>query len=249
LPCDQHVVIDKELCVCNLANIYAYVVSKTISLIDYKIYLKLYSKRFIKAPYDLLNTAINGALTCFNLPLNQRENALIENLMTVEIANRIMAGDVWCKSTENSVKILMGGIFSGYDRIAFVKYASSLYQKYFSNNFENLLEVPDYNQRASTVATYLKIDEKAVMIKLLNQIEFLRSSQEIIKQLKPIILEQVQKLEKLTKQISSTYHALNGGGKQTKNLKFCLYHSGDVDEYVNGMSLVRENGILEYLQV
>lgn len=248
LDCNQYVVIDKDICKISSPKIYAYTVSKLVNLIDYKIYCKLHCKKHSKASYDLLSTSIDKALTCFNQPLSDREEYLVECMINSEIASRLSKGEISSVSTEYSVNLLMQK-FEGYDRIVFLKYVLNLYKKYFSCGFDHLLEIPDYNARAYNLSKLLNVDEKQLMQNLLLQIETLNQSKEKQEQLKKTLYPQIEKMEKLVSQISSTYHALGGGGKENKFLKSTIYHAGDLWCTINGMSLVRESGILEYLEV
>ena len=156
LQCNQHVVLDENLYNVSLPKIYAYVASKIVSLLDYRIYLKLSSKTPAKACYDLLNTAIDNALTCFNQPIENRNDYLLQCLFTAEIANRLSGGIIYEVGCEDTVKRLLEK-FEGYDRIVFLKYSLNLYKKYFSGEYEHLLEIPNYNERAYKLSKILKI--------------------------------------------------------------------------------------------
>ena len=248
LDCNQHVILDDNICQPDLPKIYAYTTSKIVNLIDYKVYGKLHSKRLSKASYEVLSTAIDNTLTCFKVSLENRKSHIVENMFLSEIANRMSGGHLWITSSEYSVKQLMPK-FEGYDRIAFLKYTLNLYKKYFSGDYEHLLEIPDYNARANNISKTLKVDEKVFMQTLLAQINNYNNSKNNLNQLKKTLNEQVVKTEKLVGQINSTYHALGGGGKENKHLKFCVYHSGDLNDTLNGMSLIRESGILEFIEV
>ena len=248
LNCNQHIVIDDSIIKPDLPKIFAYTASKIINLIDYKIYVKLHSKRHLKSPYELLSASIDNTLTCFNVSIDSRKNYILENLFLAEISNRISDGIFWTISSENSVERLMPR-FEGYDRIAFLRYTLGLYKKYFSGEYDHLLEIADYNTRVDSISKIINADEKKLMQDLLAQLENYNIQKDNLAKIKNTLLEQVVKTEKLIGQINSTYHALGGGGKENKDLRNCIYHSGDLNSTLNGMSLVRENGILEFIEV
>lgn len=244
----QYIVLDKNLYNVDKPLIFSVVASYCVALIDYKIYCKIHSKRYVKSASDLLQSAINSALAIFKNSAEEQSDLLIYSLFTTEIANLMSGGDILSVTSVNSVRRILKR-FSGYNRIIFIKYALALYEKAFGGEYDNLLEIPDYNLRAEGLSKITGVDEGLFMNNFISQIPKIKDGEKKILQIKPTLLSEIKQTQKLFGQINSTYHALGGGGKEDKNLRLALFYSGDVTPYVNGMSLVRESGILEFLQV
>lgn len=244
----QYIVLDDNLYKTEPHLIFSVVASYCVALLDYKIYCKVHSKRYIKSANDLMQFAVNSALSVFKNSAEDQPDILIYSLFTTELANILSGGDMLSVSSVNSVGRILKR-FSGYNRIIFIKYALALYEKAFGGEYDNLLEIPDYNLRAESLSKITGIGEESFMKNFMSQIPKIKDAGKKILQFKPTLLDEINKTQKLFGQINSTYHALGGGGKEDKNLRTALFYSGDVTPYVNGMSLVRESGILEFLQV
>lgn len=246
---NMHVILDEQAMVsADKAELFSEIQSKIVSLFDYRVYCKLHGKRYVKSAYDLLSDVINDTTSIFLNKVYEQSLTLIQNRFLSELANIISDGNLWLCSAEYGVKRILGNL-DGFNRINFLKIVLFLYELNFSGKFSHITEIPDYNLRAEKLAEFIQTDDQSFLKNFQSQIQVLNVAKEKITQVGSALYKEIKKINQSYNLIQNTYYALGGSGKQQKDLIFALIHSGDVSACVNGMSLLRESGILEYVQV
>ena len=245
----RHVVFveKKALSEFELSNAYAYVVSKMVSLIDYRIRCILEHQEIDKKAYLIAREAIVSALV---LTLNDKiaSEKLLIYCMMLEVADNMTEGKLLTLSAPSIAQYLTSGSFcadSGIELLAQCVLLE-LYDKCFSIDFSKATLSPDYLDRAEVLSRLTCFNEKEILKGLQRQVSTFNCKGKKISGLKQLLKEEIANTAKLSLKIMNRYFELGGKSDyDTADIAMAVKLSGDTPLSINGMSLVRESAITE----
>lgn len=246
---NQHVIIDYESAIkrTNFADAYAFVVSHSLALVDYKINTEIFG---IKPDNKSLIFAKKIITSTFDLPLQEKTRSqliICKNLLCLEIFNFLHSDKIYKSfSCYYSSKVYSQHVQMGKLLLLSAIPTAKIYQIYFTNKYDKLLDIPNYFARADFLSEKLNIKREKTLKELIFQSEQLQEKSKQIANLSNRILEEVKWFLSMSNCALNAYSKF--GGDLTidqKKRANAIKHSGDV--CFNGMSLVRESGILEQI--
>ena len=243
------VLSDKVFDNINAHTYFAELSCNLLTLFDYRIYCKVHRKSFNKKAYSFLLGALNQSSTVFAHTEKEQSCILVKNLFEIELANILSNGIMRFSSSIYSLKLILKNEITDFDKITFIKYASFLYESLFSNKYNDIMCSPDYNARAELISNMIGGQPEKYLTAIKTQIDNLNLVSLGLTEVYNTLYPEIQKVKKLYNTVLSVYFALEGADEKSEGLKRAVLYSGDLLPYVNGMSLLRESGILEMLNV
>lgn len=235
---DVESIIDDEV---GCAEEFAFVMSKLISLVDYRIFGIITQTPTNKTAYSIIKSAVEET---YSLLSEKREDyllTLIENAIRIRLADAITLGCLYKNSAPDICAKLHG------DRNSVLFYAkriAKIYTLAFSSEFDGV-DAPDYLERAETLSKYESSSEVNFSKWLIYQSNLCREKQKEIAIVKELLFSETFNYLNIFDLVEKTYVAL-GGKKIIPNDDF-IKISGDFFETFNGMTLVRDCGVAEFL--
>lgn len=232
----------------NLALIYAHVVSKTVALFDYKIYKSITGERKNTTAIGGLLSAIKDIIDIMSYAEKERGKVLAINSIKTELFNYLSGGELFSYSAEVfTAKLLIGkSDFYSIELASAIKILA--YYSDFFGSKEAYPVFPNYNKRVEDVAGIIKVSEKELADAFIAHTDgFFKNKEKYFNAINAMSSDAVKAFD-VVANLKSTYLAL--GGKQNFGLtEELLYegvrYSGDVPFYFNGMTVLRELGILD----
>ncbi|MBR5899779.1 MAG: hypothetical protein IKZ38_00080 [Clostridia bacterium] len=231
----------------NASEAYAHVVSNLTSLIDYRISCVCSQQENAKTSYDLAREAVYSAYGVMNLELGEQENVLLYSALLLELSNYLSNGNLYLSS---AVEWAEKSLFFTED----LDYSSRLFimitvLRFYDVVFEKmpleLMELVDYIKLSEEIAREFPQKQKTIVETLLTQSASIRKRKTELNALIEKLKKEVEALATFAQNVTSTYRAL-GGEAQTSPEKVlsAIKHSGDLYYLVNGITLLREEGVL-----
>ncbi len=230
----------------SLANAYAFIVSHTLALVDYRINAFLTGVEVEKNAYYLASQAIINTYSIFSLKKEEFFNLLVENFFNIELANLFSYNNFY--KSFSSRFVAKQGDFNDYS--ASLLKTSTLIAKIYnllcSDKYDKLLEYPDYLSRADFISKRLNLSHacvnsiivkncKTIESKYAKGVQFLKNAQ-----------KDVNSFVNCSNTMLNTFTVLGGNVSQSQeDFGQLIKHSGDLT--LNGMTLVRESGITELM--
>ena len=245
----KYVVIDPNFIKENeLSHIFAHIVSKTVALFDYKIYKSLIGEKVNKSILSNLLDTISDTIKIMDVPITERWQKLMLNCIKIEILNYLSCGELFSYSAE----VYSGKLLSGKSDFYSIELASAIKILAYYSDFFGCTEAfpvfPNYNLRAETVANVTKISEKNLLDSFIMHTDRFFKSKEKYFNVINSLKQDAEKAFDVAVKLKSTYLTL--GGKESFGISEELLFegirfSGDVPFFFNGMTILRELGILE----
>lgn len=241
---DRYVFIDDNLLKGDLYNAYAFVMSKLIAVLDYKINRACGGKNC----YDenlLITGSVSDAFGVFKVSFDKREALLAESYFTVCIADYFADNEFSRISSALNAAALYGDCSVKGEFNAFLKILP-LSDISFNQTPDNFDELPDYNRNVDFMEENFGLKKSETRKIYQYQTESLNRAKIDYNLLKGLIKDNAS----LVKTIYGTFLAL-GGEKITEqenaDIRKAVKFSGDSVKAVNVMTCVRENGVTELL--
>ncbi len=235
---DVESIIDDEV---GCAEEFAFVMSKLVSLVDYRIFGIITQTPTNKTAYSIIKSAVEET---YSLLSEKREDyllTLIENAMKIRLADAITLGCLYKNSAPDICAKLHG------DRNSVLFYAkriAKIYTLCFSSEFDGV-DAPDYLERAEWLTKYESAREVDFSKWLIYQSKLCREKQKEIAIVKELLFSETINYLNVFDLVEKTYVAL--GGKKTAPNDEYIKISGDFFETFNGMTLARDCGVAEFL--
>ena len=241
---DTHIIFDVDKILLdekNVSNEFAFIMSKLVSLIDYRIYGLVTECPTNKSAYSLIKNAVEETYSIFSFDRQEFLMLIIKNSILIRLANIISKGKVFENSSVDICKRVTG------DRTALIPLARKIVKIYtlcFSSQFDGVSE-PNYLDRVEQILPLDCVLESQVGEWIIKQSKMVLEKQETIKQIKQNLKTEIFEYNKIFSKVEKTYLALGGSlGKVDDSV---VKLSGDFFEVFNGMTLVRESGIAEFI--
>ncbi len=263
-PCVCHVFLDDKLLSFPKAEFYALAVGKIPAVFDYEIARRINGSKIDskyvndnelqgdQTKYSLaLNqfiVSLKSAFNVFNLKEEEQLCSLILYALSVLTANVAAGGeflDYSCPYVFEKILENANGHSIIYGALTMLK----SYEIVFNKKQPKLLDVPDYLDRAQSLAQIFGADEKIFLNGLKNQIDVLEKfTDRDLQGLESTITVDEKTIFSSGEKMLNTFFALGGNGALDKQAVISAVNkSGDMPKHVGGMSLVRESGLGEML--
>jgi hypothetical protein len=229
-----------------IANAYAYAASKIVALTDYRISQAIAHESVNKMAYYMARGAVLGVLST---AVNDQEynEKLFINCMKLEIADSMTGGRLTSFYSAAVALYLAVGSYYAEPRLelAAACVILELYDCCFSKSEKSTDLPPDYIERVEKLVKSRCFSESVVLKNLKAQIAEFNFKRKRISTVKETLRAEIEKCAKVTNKMMQRYYELGGVAcGDTTSLADAVMLSGDTPISVNGMSLVRESGVL-----
>lgn len=248
----RHVIIDmKELSKDeNRANCYAQIMGRTVSLLDYRIKTCLKEFNPDVFAYGLVKKTILEIFNVFKYSYFKQSEVLICGLLKIEIANLLTNGEIDDFSAINGFNYLHGNFQATIDAIGMLL---GLYELGFSENYDKILSIVDYNKINKELKSKSYSGETELLKWLLNRSKIFSKSKKDLSTISNLLIPEIQGLKNSFKKMEKTYLVLGGkkiadGLKNSSDFTFALKNCGNLPYGFNGMSLLSEKGVSEFIK-
>ncbi len=245
----RHIIIDYKLVnETPIAESYAHLASILPTLADYRFYCAVNNVTPCKYAYALAKKSLTLALNAFKLSSGLMPLIFAECSAYFGIANGVTGGALNDFSAVNTCAKLLSHETAGCKLYLSVKLLG-IYNLMLNGGYDKLIALTDYAERAKVFSQKYPFPEEQLISCLITQIRAIRRGEKKLtataKQLAPEISANVKYAENLIK----IYRAL--GGKpvrfEDKALVNAVKRGGDAPYFLNGLSIARSTGILEYV--
>ena len=230
----------------SLPNAYAFVVSHTLALVDYRVNATITEKDVNREAYYLASQAIVNAYSLF---INKREDffsILIESFFSLEIANIFTNNCVYKSFSANFVaKTCNQNDYAG-SLLKVSALLAKIYDLFCSDKYDKILEYPNYITRAEFISNTLKISSAEATKHIVENYKIIeKNPSKAFKSLKKI-QKDITSFIQCSSIMINTFTVLGGKLKDLDEKdRQAIKHAGDL--VINGMSVVRESGITELI--
>lgn len=248
----RHVIIDLEELSKdeNRASCYAHIMGRTVSLLDYRI--KTCFKDFTPDvfAYGLVKKTVLDVFNVFKYSYFKQSEVLICGLLKIEMANLLTNGEIDDFSAINGFNYLYANSEATMDAIGVLL---GLYELGYSENYDKILSVVDYNKIDEELKSKSYSGETELLKWLLNRSKIFSKSKKDLSTISNLLIPEIQGLKNSFKKMEKTYLVLGGkkiadGLKNSSDFAFALKHCGNLPFAFNGMSLLSEKGVTEFLK-
>ena len=232
----------------SLSEVYAFIVSHALALTDYRVNKALNGKHVSKEGFLLATKSITNVYPLFNHDKIDQPLALRQGLLGLELANLLCDGEIYHSFSCNVASKLMNSTLEnvGKNTLLLATSIAKIYELYISGLYGDILEYPNYLQRAQHLSFSLKLSQKECLENLTTQAKIIRQNQREIKGLNEKLHVDLQSFKECSIKMLNIYKALGGDADiDLKKRADAIRYSGDF--ILNGMSIVRESGIAEYI--
>lgn len=240
LSCPYHIVIGENACGGDIAEQYINVVGKLTALSDYRVKVNICGTRPDSAAYGAVKSAVLSAFADSDV---KAETLLLSGLK-IELANLASNGAIIYNSAEFSFKRIAGLKYPKGVNFALFKKLLGLYKLCAEEKVDPFI-VPDYNNRARSLAEITQSDDGAFLKGFLRQLRYLKKRGDF-SDLKAEFINELNSQQAVIAATEKKYKALGGLVAEDFSpylaaLKLC----GDLPDTMNFMTLVRESGFTE----
>ncbi len=232
---------------------YANVMSRTVSLIDYR--MRHANNGTILSPYlfDYFKDAVTETFNFDGMEQKERAVLFVKNALTIELVNALSHGEFTFSSAETVVLRLLNGFKSSFD-YGLLLYVSvkilNIYDVYFNCKASSLLTFTDYNEYIDVLCREFKLNETQLLDGMQEQLAYIKKGKSRSEGAKFKLKKEVSTLNKLGVKTLERFKALGGRINAIDDrLKIALKHCGDTFYGINTMSLAREAGVTEFIQL
>lgn len=249
LTAERSVIFDENIIDSDtVPQTYAHIMSKLTALADYRLYAAVYNIEPCRYAYGLAKKAILSAFGIIKTNPLDIPLVLAEASACLGLANAVTGGAIYDFAAAGIVARLYGSENSETELYMSAKIIS-VYDICFNGDFGKITAVSDYNARAEFFADVYGFPENQLSKNFIAQIRAIRHGEKklnaVIKSLKREISANVLLAENILK----IYNALGGVEPEfdEQKLKSSIKHGGDTPYFLNGLSVVRSKGMLEYI--
>lgn len=249
----RYVVVDEDAVKrYDVAEAYAGLISRLPDFADYRIKCSVEKRAYDKRAYALFKEAVTSAFGIFSYGTEERCEKIAEYKFTAELANLASDGRLCDFSAMGNASYLFSAARKEGKNptLSFFSRIMQLYELCFSGEYEGILEIPDYLSRADELSSLTGCDDKVFLAGLKKQCDILCDVKKTAEKTASGLYEEIKAQRAVCDKAVSTYYALGGTVKQ--NCPFTdeiVNLCGDLPSSFNGMTIVRESGIAEYLKL
>lgn len=246
---ERSVIFDENIIDCDtVPQTYAHIMSKLTALIDYRLYAAVYNIEPCRYAYSLAKKAILSAFGIIKINPLDIPLVLIEASACLGLANAVTGGAIYDFAAAGVAARLYGSETSETELYLATKIIS-VYDICFNGDFGKITAVSDYNARAEFFAEVYGFPENQLSKNLIAQIRMIRHGEKKLNAVVKSLKNEISANVLLAGNILKIYNAL--GGCEPKldesKLKSSIKHGGDTPYFLNGLSVARSKGILEYI--
>lgn len=262
LDCERHVFINEKSvlsCQNQAKDLYIKIMCSLVALIDYKIGCFFNKEQISSSAVKIVESSTRELFSYVENDGEDQINFLFCHGILIEIANLLTKG----KLLDNSALSLAKSIYlaNNVDKECNQTWLSiqlslkllQLYLLYFSQNYKNLPDTPNYSARANKLVEMEFGGEYQMLLNFTKQIEKAKEglSEQNLQEFNSLIKE----LSKQTKATLSAFISLKdsyikeNGNLQAINSKLlatCIKYSGDGLGVFNTATLLRDGGFMEF---
>ncbi len=234
-------------------NAYANVMSRTVSLIDYRMRHANNGTTPSSYLFDYFKDAVTETFNFDGISQKERAVLFLKNSLTVELINALSHGEFTFSSAETVVLRLLNGFKSSFD-YGLLLYVSvkilGIYDVYFNCKASSLLTFTDYNEYIDVLCREFKLSETQLLDGLQEQLIYIKKGKSRSEGAKFKLKKEVSVLNKLGVKTLERFKMLGGSINVIDDrLKTALKHCGDTFYGINTMSLAREAGVTEFIRI
>ncbi len=244
LDFDRHIILDFEKIFAdevNLANEYAFIMSKLLALIDYRILGILTKTPMNKNAYSLIRQAVEQTFTIFNYSREEYLLTILESGLTARLANLISSGKIFANSAVDIAVGLSGNVQT---TIPYLKRIARIYSLTFTGEYEEVGE-PNYLSIVENITQLTLETELNVTKWIIKQSQIYNERSEEVQVIKQKLFPESVGYLTVVNNVEKTYIAL--GGQTLAADDKIIKQAGDFCGVFNGITLARECGICEFL--
>ncbi len=223
-----------------LANLFSELFCGLISFYDYRINGFITNE---KLNATIFNTTTKSIMEGYS-SVRTKENLtkLIRAYFSICIANAFTLGKVCNFSSVSVLQEMLGNSpeLKIYSAILVLQF----YSIYFNSDTTQVLGVADYNEIAKVLSEKTKIKEKHFLSSLKEQLKKINPN--AIGELKNKLKTEIRNLVLIKDNVFSHYLYLGGKSiteSKAEEIKKYLVYAGDFYNVINGLSLLREDGV------
>ncbi|MBE7086855.1 MAG: hypothetical protein E7369_00965 [Clostridiales bacterium] len=243
LSAEKIVILDNNLIDAKtIPSTYSLVISGLVSLADYRIYTTANKIKPDKDCYLLAKTCVNKAYGVIKEKPSDRAGVLMEASCGFGIANAVTGGTLNdFSAVEQACRLI-----KSENRILLSEKILGLYSVGFSSD-KDLLFTHDYLKRCEHVSDKTGYNLSQIASGLESQSRTYKKYEGGLKSVCEKIGVESKENLKLFASIKNTYSKLGGkdSAANSEDIKNAVYYSGDTPFYSNGLSCLREIGVLE----
>lgn len=227
------------------AQLYIHILSRLISLIDYRIGGLAETNSLDSAVYNPLRDAVLKTYLIYTKSYEEQPFHLLENFYMAEILNILSNGQLADYSAPSLTAFLYGD-YKLSSSINLLERLLGLYAIAFKIQGQNTLAIRNYFcdlvsiktlSNMTAIETYPLIKKKASIYK---------DKEDSFVKLMQTLKNEIDLLSRSIKTIKQTYLALGGRENFDSNrINECMCYSGCIFDCFNGVSLVKEMGVLD----
>lgn len=248
----RHVIIDMEELSKdeNRSSCYVQIMSRVVSLLDYRI--KTCFKDFVPDAfaYGQVKETILDIFGVINYSYYKQVEVLICGLLKIEVVNLLINGEIDDFSAISGFNYLYGNSEATIDAIEILL---GLYELGYSEKYDKILSVVDYNKINEELKSKSYSGETELLKWLLNRCQLFSKNKKELSAVSNFLIPEIQGLKNSFEKIKKTYHVLGGKNysdknKKSSNFNFAIKHCGNLPLSFNGMSLLSEKGVTEFIK-
>lgn len=238
------------------ADTFAEIISKTVAMIDYRVRGAMRGEWQCRESYNLAREVVSDTFRILNYSESGIPLRLLENQLRMTIACSFTDGALFAGSGEEQMAKLLeyeSGLPLAECRFFAALRLLELYRMYFAGELDGGLKLPDYSARAALMAR-ITGQEEYLFLKSFSENRIplgtvLQKKGEIAAKLS----SELEGLCAIKEKIYNTYLALGGNPGLNEafsdaSVRGAAYSAPDFPDSFNTLTLMREEGILEYLK-
>lgn len=241
---DRHVILSGSLEPCQIADVYAFIMSKLVALIDCRINRAVFKSTINKKAFDLIKQSVLSTFNILSVSEDRRKDVLIYNALAIELASMLSKGNITETSSESQATFLSGKKSSGIVSLIFAVQILKIYLQAINSNAD-FSSICDLNAIAEFMQEKTDVSSTLYLTNLTAQIKAIDKDSDNIKNTFLSLKDEVLSFVNLSDRILSTYTKLGGDIPKIPDYTSSLLHSGDTLEGANGMTLVREMNLIK----
>lgn len=247
----RYVILDeKTVAECDVASAFASVIARLPDFTDYRIACAAKKYDADKRAYSLMKNAVSSAFGLFAFSVKERAEKILEYKLAAELANVASGGRLCDYSSVKNTSYLcyVKGAEKECVSPSIFRRVMGLYDLCCSGEYDDILEIPDYLARADYLSDLTGCGDKPFLQGLKAQCALYNENGQAVNKTKNSLKEEIRAQNAACEKAVRTFYALGGKDFADKKLIDSLIKfSGDLPDSFNGMTVVRECGISEYL--
>lgn len=238
------------------ADTFADIISKTVAMIDYRVRGTFRGEWQCRESYNLAREVVSDTFRILNYAESGIPLRLLENQIRMTVACSLTDGLLFAGSGEEQVAKLLeyeSSLPLSECRFFAALKLLELYRMYFAGELEGGLKLPDYTARAALMARITGQEERIFLSSFAENRIQLSEIREKKGDMTARLTSELEGLCAIKDKIWNTYLALGGNGNlqvafSDAAVRGAVYSAPDFPGVCNTLTLMRDEGILEYLK-